>query len=215
MEEQDLYAALLHELKNNVVLLTLTMDTIPRTGDSEHDGPLDDARLIGQRVSERLLQALFLYKSEQGGVTLNAIDAYSPADLVEEIAHQARSLHKQLEVRVSIDESVPPIWFFDRNMLEMALLNAVHNSIHYARHQIGIGITVRDDKLVFSVRDDSDGYPPHIIEAVREGRTLQSSGTGLGLRFARLIAEAHSNEDRIGELHLYNDAGAVFEISVP
>ena len=32
MEERDLYAALLHEMKNTLVLLTLTLDTIPHDG---------------------------------------------------------------------------------------------------------------------------------------------------------------------------------------
>lgn len=215
MEQQDLYAALLHELKNNLVLLTLTMDTIPHTGQAEHDAPLDSARLMAQRVSERLMQALFLYKSERGGMILNAVDAYCPADLAEEIALQVRSLNKGIEVRVAVDDSVPAIWFYDRNMLEMALINAVHNSINYAHALVEIGVTVRDGMLAFSVRDDSSGYPHHILAAVAEGRALQSNGTGLGLRFAKLIAEAHSNNGKVGQLRLYNDNGAVFEISVP
>lgn len=215
MEDQDLYAALLHEMKNNLVLLTMTMDGIPHTGDAEHDAKLDEARLLGQRVSERLMQSLFLYKGEKGGVVLSGIDAYCPADMLEEIAVQARSLSKQLEVTVDIAPDVPPFWFYDRNMLEMALINALHNSLSYARKRIDIHAEVRDDMLAISVRDDSEGYPPHILEAVTEGRTLHSNGTGLGLRFARLIAEAHTNNGKAGQLRLFNDHGAVFEISVP
>lgn len=215
MEERDLYAALLHEMKNNLVLLTLTLDNIPHNGDEAHDGPLDDARLLGQRVSERLMQALFLYKGEQGGITLNAVDAYSPHDLVNELAVQTRSLGRRLEVNVIEDPEVPPIWFFDRNMLEMALINAIHNSVNYARQRIELRVRVRDGLLAISVHDDSDGYPEHILEAVAEGRTLQSNGTGLGLRFARLIAQAHNHDGRTGELCLYNENGAVFEIAVP
>lgn len=215
MEEQDLYAALLHEMKNNLVLLTMTLDSVPRTGDELHDSKLDEARMLGQRVSERLMQSLFLYKGERGGVILNAIDAYCPADMLEEIALQARSLNKHLEVAVEVEPDVPSFWFYDRNMLEMALINALHNSLNYARKRVGIRAAVRDGMLAISVRDDSEGYPPHILEAVAEGRTLQSNGTGLGLRFARLIAEAHKNGGRVGQLRLYNEGGAVFEISVP
>lgn len=215
MEARDLYAALLHEMKNNLVLLTLTLDNIPHDGTKEHDGPLDEARLLGQRVSERLMQALFLYKSEQGGITLNAVDAYSPHDLLDELAVQMRSLNRNLMVDVVVDDDVPPFWFFDRNMLEMALVNALHNSLSYARKQVELRARLREGMLAIGVRDDSDGYPAHILEAVAEDRPLQSNGTGLGLRFARLIAQAHHNEGRIGELRLYNENGAVFEISVP
>ncbi len=215
MEDNDLYAALLHEMKNNLVLLAMTLDNIPHCGQEPHDAPLDAARLLAQRTSERLMQSLLLYKNSQGGVVLNAVDAYSTEDFIHELALHARSLKASLKVTGLVDADVPAIWFFDRNMLEMAMINAVHNSISYAREQIEILASLRDGMLAISVRDDSDGYPAHILEAVAMDRPLQSNGTGLGLRFARLIARAHQNEGRIGELRLYNDNGAVFEIRVP
>ncbi|MDR3395627.1 MAG: sensor histidine kinase [Parasulfuritortus sp.] len=215
MEDNDLYAALLHEMKNNLVLLAMTLDNIPHCGEELHDAPLDAARLLAQRTSERLLQSLLIYKNSQGGVILNAVDAYSTEDFVQELAQHTRSLKGTLTVTAEVDDEVPAIWFFDRNMLEMAMINAVHNSISYARQQIHIRASIRDGMLAISVRDDSDGYPAHILEAVAEDRTLQTSGTGLGLRFARLIARAHQNEGKVGELRLYNENGAVFEIRVP
>lgn len=215
MEEQDLYAALLHEMKNNLVLMAITMERVPHTHDAAHDQPLDEARLLCQRVSERLMQALMIYKSDQVGMMLNAVDAYSPEDFVAEMAVQARYLQTPHQVETWIDPSVPPLWFFDRNMLEMALLNAIHNSISYARSRIRIAARVEDGMLCLAIEDDADGYPPHILEAVAEDRPLHSSGTGLGLRFASLIAKAHENNGRRGQLRLRNESGSVFEIRVP
>ena len=215
MEENDLRMALLHELKNNLVLLTLTLDNIPHCGNPEHDAPLDEARLLGQKVADRMTQTLLLYKNAHGGLVLNGIDAHSPEDLVQELGRQVRSLTRKLEVVVRVAEGVPAIWFFDRNMLEMALINGVHNSIRYARNRVEIEARVRDGMLAVLVRDDSDGYPGHILEAVAADKPIESQGTGLGLRFARLIARAHRNEGRTGDLYLYNDPGAVFEIRIP
>ncbi|TCJ12334.1 sensor histidine kinase [Parasulfuritortus cantonensis] len=215
MDDHDLYAALLHETKNHLVLLTLTLDSIPHTRQDAHDAPLDAARLLGHKVAERLMQAMLLYKAEAGALRLNAVNAYSPEDMVAEMAQQARSLAKHLEVVARVDADVPPIWFFDRNLLQMALMNAIHNSISYARARIEVRAALSDGMLALSVRDDSDGYPEHILELTAQGLPLQSNGTGLGIRFARLIAQAHRNEEREGELRLYNDAGAVFEMRLP
>jgi signal transduction histidine kinase len=215
MQDNDLYAALLHEMKNNLVLLTMTLDGIPHIGQEGHDASLDSARLLGQRTSERLMQALLIYKSDQGRMVLNAVDAYVIEDFLNELAQHTRSLKGALDVSVEIDADVPAFWFFDRNMMEMALINAVHNSVMYARRQIRIRACLRDGMLAFIVHDDSDGYPAHILDAVAEGLSVQSNGTGLGLRFARLIAEAHQNEGRSGEIRLFNDNGAVFEVRVP
>lgn len=214
-EQQDLYAALLHEMKNNLVLMSITLARVPNNGVEDHDEPLEEVRLLCQRASERLMQALFIYKNNQGDPLLNAVDAYSTEDFIEEMSVQARSLRTRLHVETQVEPNVPPIWFFDRNMLEMALLNALHNSISYARDHIVIRARVEDGMLCIAIQDDSDGYPAHILEAQAGGQPLQSNGTGLGLRFANLIAKAHVNKGRTGSLRLHNHNGAVFEIRVP
>lgn len=215
LKDEDLYAALLHEMKNNLVLMAITMDQVPRTGAPDHDQPLNEARRLCQRVSERLMQALMIYKSNVGGLILNAMDAYSPEDFVAEMAIQARYLQTPLQVDTVVEEGVPALWFFDRNMLELALVNAVHNSISYARSRVVIRARMDGDMLCISVEDDSDGYPAHILKAVAENKPLTSNGTGLGLRFAGLIARAHTKNGTSGALSLRNDNGSVFEMRVP
>ena len=160
LEEQDLYAALLHEMKNNLVLMAITLDRVPHLDDEGHDQPLDEARLLCQRTSERLMQALMLYKSDKAGMLLNAVDAYSTEDFISEMALQAHSLRSKLRVETEIAANVPAIWFFDRNMLEIALINGLHNSMTYAREQIRISARVEDGMLCLAIEDDSDGYPP-------------------------------------------------------
>lgn len=215
LEKQDLYAALLHETKNHLVLMSISLGRISHNGVADHDEPLDEVRLLCQRASERLMQALFIYKNDQGGPMLNAVDAYSTEDFIDEMAVQARSLRTHLRVETRIEPDVPAIWFFDRNMLEMALLNGLHNSVAYARKSIRICARMEDGMLCMAIKDDSEGYPPHILEAQARDTPLQSSGTGLGLRFAAMIAKAHVNNGRCGKLVLRNRDGAVFEIHVP
>ena len=77
------------------------------------------------------------------------------------------------------------------------------------------GNATRINAVNFTIEDDSAGYPEHILNAVAEDKPLSSSGTGLGLRFARMIARAHHNDGRTGSLSLYNRNGAVFEIRLP
>lgn len=59
----DLYAALIHELKNDLGVLSLTIDGIPLQGEAAHDAPVDAARLLCQGVVDRLQQALLIYKA--------------------------------------------------------------------------------------------------------------------------------------------------------
>jgi signal transduction histidine kinase len=213
--QSDLYAALLHEMKNNLVLMGITLDRVPHVGNSDHDLVLDEARLLCRRTSERLMQALFVYKNDLGGPLLNAVDAYSVEDFVNEMVVQAQSLRASLRVESHLSADTPVIWFFDRNMLEMALLNALHNSVAYARECIRISARVADGMLCIAIEDDSEGYPEHIMSSVEDDLLLSTNGTGLGLRFSSLIAKAHINNGRAGRLVLENRGGAVFEIWVP
>lgn len=210
-----MYAALMHELKNNLGLLTINLDAIPLRGDAEHDGRLDDARLLCQRSSERLQQALLVYKASNAELH-PVVDAYPPLDMLRELGDTAHSLARdRLQVEALVGDQVPDLWFFDRALVEMAMINAIHNSLSHARSTIRIEADMVDGCLAFIVRDDSVGYSDHILAPGPGERVYSSRGTGLGLMFARLIAEAHENKGRIGELRLFNENGAVFQLLLP
>lgn len=215
LDISGLYASLMHEVKNTLGLMSITLDGVHPTGDPEHDALLNETRLLCQRVAERLQQALLLYKAVNGQLS-PMVDAYSPADVLGELRDEAQALVRdRLKVTVRIADDVPLIWFFDRNLVEMALVNAIHNSIQYARDRILLEASLDDGALCLAVKDDSDGYPEHILECVRNDQPYRSQGTGLGLQFARLVAQAHADRGREGELRLTNEDGAVFRLLLP
>lgn len=214
-EGTDFYAALIHELKNNLGVLTMTLERIPLQGEAEHDAAVVAARQVCEGAIDRLHQALLVYKAGNQQIR-SSIDAYSPHDLVRQIEARACALARgRFRIEVAIAEALPALWFFDRNLIEMALINAIHNALAYARSNIRIEAGVEAGRLVLRVRDDSPGYPEHILASLADGGTCPAKGTGLGLQFARLIAQSHHNQGHLGELRLYNDSGAVFCLILP
>lgn len=210
-----LYAALIHELKNNLGLLSMTLDSIPVQDEPQHDRSVGDARLLCQSVIDRLQQALLIYKADNQQLD-PVIDAYSPHDLVHELMERTVALSRgRFRVETELAADVPAIWFFDRDLIEMALLNAIQNSLAYARSCVRIEASMRDGCLALFVRDDSDGYPDHILTSVATHTPYRSTGTGLGLQFARMVVQAHENKGTLGELRLYNETGAVFCLILP
>lgn len=215
LDGTDFYAALIHELKNSLALLSMNLERIPLQGEAAHDGAVDAARLLCQGVVDRLHQALLIYKAANGPLH-PVIDAASPHDLVHEIAERTKALARgRLRVDVALDDALPAVWFFDRDLVDMALINAIHNALAYARSTLRIEAGMVDGCLALTVRDDSAGYPDHILASGPADAPYRTTGTGLGLQFARLIAQAHENRGRAGELRLSNDEGAVFELLLP
>ena len=211
----DFYAALIHELKNSLGLLSMTIDSIPVRGEPAHDEPVDSARLLCQEVVDRLQQALLIYKASNQPIHPN-IDAYSPHDLLRAIGARTESLSRgRFRVETVIAPDAPAIWFFDRDLIEMALINAIQNSLAHAHSSIRIEASLQEDYLALTVRDDSAGYPEHVLDSVAANTPYRATGTGLGLQFSRLIAQSHDNQGRRGELRLHNDEGAVFSLLLP
>ena len=211
----DFYAALIHELKNTLGLLSMTIESIPMQNEPAHDNPVDAARLLCQEVVDRLQQALLIYKANNQPIH-PAIDAYSPHDMVHEIRDRTAALSRnRLRVEATLNPDVPAIWFLDRDLIEMALINAIHNSLAYARSSIRIEASMAEGCLALTVRDDSNGYPEHVLTSVATNTPYRATGTGLGLQFAKLIAQSHDNQGRLGELRLHNDLGAVFSLLLP
>lgn len=211
----DLYAALIHELKNNLGLLSMTIESIPMQNEPAHDNPVDAARLLCQEVVDRLQQALLIYKANNQPIH-PAIDAYSPHDMVYEIRDRTAALSRnRLRVEATLNPDVPAIWFLDRDLIEMALINAIHNSLTHAHTNIRIVASMEEGCLALTVRDDSDGYPELVLTSVATNTPYRATGTGLGLQFAKLIAQSHDNQGRLGELRLHNDQGAVFSLLLP
>jgi signal transduction histidine kinase len=215
LDSADLYAALIHELKNDLGLLSMTLESIPLQGEAAHDDTVDAARLQCQGVVDRLQQALQVYKGISQEIQ-PAIDAYSPHDVVREIHDRAVALARgRIRVEAVLAPELPEIWFFDRDLVEMALINAIHNALTYARSSLRIEAGRIDGYLALTVRDDSPGYPDPILAGDATAASGHAKGSGLGLQFSRLIAQSHDNQGRHGELRLYNDEGAVFCLLLP
>lgn len=208
-----LVAAQFHELKNELGQLALSLDEAA----SEHPDladALNGPRASSRAIIDRLVQVLTLYKHHAGSLPLN-VEAHDPRAFVEELVAEANSLAGD---RLSISsrcETAPPFWFFDRYLTSVALTTALHNALEFASETIEIGARAEDGGLCFHVRDDSGGYPEHILanQGTQPGKSAR--GTGLGLYFARTIARAHKNNGREGAMKLNNEGGAVFTIWLP
>ena len=107
----------------------------------------------------------------------------------------------------------------DREKLSKILVNLMGNAIKYARTRIDIKLIVNDADYEIQVADDGPGVPDgqkkKIFEAfyqLPDDKIAATAGTGIGLAFARSLAEAHQ-----GDLYLEDSpaGGSLFVLSLP
>jgi hypothetical protein len=165
------------------------------------------ARMLTRRLSDRLGQVSLLQRlAHAGGIRT---DAWSPIELVEELEHEAVSLAgSRIAIDVRAPDLVPQCWFFDRELVSMALNNALHSALVYASSALALELRLLDGHLGFGIQDDAGSFPAALLrdEPLRADRG-ECNGNALGIHFARVVAASHSSRGRQGRVELANRCG--------
>ena len=204
-------AAVIHDAKNTLNALNAWLDEAEREAPSQ---ALQRARASTQRVSAQLVELLVLYRAGEGSLRL-VIDDHHVGDLIRELLTEVVPAPGEPAVRVDL-EAVDTLgeWAFDAYQVKLVLGDALRNALRYATAAVSLRAMAGDTGICFEVRDDSEGYPPNILSGADPGP--EAGGTGLGLRFARVIAARHATQSgRHGRVELANEAGAVFRLYLP
>jgi signal transduction histidine kinase len=191
-----------HDLKNPVSAILLTADMLlEREGGAISDESREDLRRIvrtadGTETMIRDLMGLFRITSTPelpGWVELDAVVSRA----LDTLAPQATT--KGVRIRAG---RLPRVWG-QADKLGHVVTNLLTNAIKYVpegRGEIEIGAAERDGDVVFHVRDNGVGIPPHYHRNIFElfGRVPahvqpngHAAGSGVGLAIVRRIVEAH------------------------
>ena len=199
------FTNLTHEIRTPLSLIKMPLDKIIAT-----EGYKDSARedmLTIQSNTARLLdltnQLLDIRKMEQKELQLNFTEEDLKAILKKSCDYFTTSVQER-HIRMDIDVPEGPVMAVCApDSIEKILTNLISNAIKYGKDRIGIKLTedAEAGKIVFRI--DSNG--PIIAEKDREkifepfyqvkmanDQIAGSKGTGLGLPFARTLADLHN-----------------------
>ena len=208
-----LLAAAIHDAKNALNSLGVWLDT----AQSECGGPspaLEQAKSIAATVSGQLVELLALYRAGEGSLRMAVEDQHLEdflADLIAELSATRTTDGAEGAAAPSIQTDFAAAtelgaWAFDAYLVKFVLLDALRNALRHARQRIQISVAAESGGGIrFSVADDGDGYPDSILRAEGTAK-MTADSSGLGLSFARVIAERHATPaGRHGRLELAND----------
>jgi len=195
-----------HDLKNPLLGIKKTLERLDQTPPEINGGQrkkiLQDLVNAGDLVIGMVNEMLDIYRSDFGDLPL----ALSPLRVEELIQTSLRILGPELEekkIEVVTSADAPDISLVaDKRRLTRLLINLLSNAIKFSPHQSRIQISTslleneQGPRVVIRVEDEGSGIPerdlPRIFDVFysRDQGKLET-GTGLGLPYCKLVAEAH------------------------
>jgi signal transduction histidine kinase len=215
-----------HDLKNPLLGIKKTLERLdqspPEADGSQRKKILQDLVSAGDLVLGMVNEMLDIYRSDFGDLPL----ALSPVRVEELVQTSLRILGPEIEeknIEVVTRAEAPDISLrADKRRLTRLLINLLANAIKFSPNRSRIQISTalvgsdqgRGPRAVIRVEDDGEGIPESDLAKIfdvfysRDQGNLET-GTGLGLPYCKLVAEAHH-----GKIWAESRTGGGFAVSV-
>lgn len=227
MRYSDIFASVVHDIKNSMSVISNHIDDIQMI-----EGLSDDMRVRVnvmhqemRRANNQLVQILTLYKMDNQRLQPNIME-HNVYDFLEELMIEENALAEaqNIDIQIECDEWLS--WYFDADLIRGVLSSTIGNAKRYTKDRVLLSACDEDGYLVFRVEDNGAGLPQNFIDFHHDGSQQQqdvgkafSEGrTQLGFFFATTIANAHTNRDKKGFITLKNGhelPGGCFELWLP
>ncbi|MEY8685685.1 two-component regulator propeller domain-containing protein [Bacteroides sp. AN502(2024)] len=226
-KEQEVYKSkisffinLVHEIRTPLSLICLPLEKLL---EKEREGKdVKYLSVIDKNVNYLLSitnELLDFQKMESGTLHLNLKNS-DIKELVNDVYNQFTSPAelKGIDLQLILPEQELTS-AVDREKLSKILVNLMGNAIKYAHARIDLKLLLTDGGYEIRVNDDGPGIPDgqklKIFEPfyqLPDDKTATAVGTGIGLAYAKTLAEAHQ-----GELYLKDNVGggSSFILSLP
>ena len=183
----------------------------------------DDVAVIhyeSMRLNTGLAQLLSLYRAELDQLPLNIQECFAE-DILDDLLATNKNYIDHKSINLLINQPEELSCYLDPDLINVVLNDVLINAMRYGRHEISISASETDSYFTLVIEDDGPGYPESMLknnETNMRDFNISSGRTGLGLFFARMIAEAHINGDKKGSVQLSNGGslgGGVFTLRLP
>ena len=213
-----------HELRTPLTNIQLYIEELIDLPDSEVTARTSAINVISREATrlERIVaDMLSVAEIEAGAMSLGLGDVrLEPLmdDLRNE--YQAQALEKGLTLTFDLPPKFP-LMRADRDKLVLILHNVLGNALKYTPAGGTVTLNMHEDAghIVFDITDTGIGIPPAEADKVferfyrvKDERTAEVVGTGLGLPLAREFARMHGGDIAVQSTP---NVGSTFTITIP
>lgn len=201
-----------HDLKNPLLGIKKTLERVEQTPGElsgvQGNRILTDLLSAGDLVIGMVNEMLDLYRSDFGEIPLSQ-SAFKIEELIQTTLRILRPDAEEKGIQVLIHSAPRHISLVaDKRRLARVLINLLSNAIRFSpdRGRISVSTILRDpngsgSRLELRVEDEGLGIPEQDILRIFDrfysrDKAKAETGTGLGLPYCKLVAEAHGGSVR-------------------
>tara|TARA_B100000700_G_scaffold314095_1_gene400160 strand:- start:11985 stop:12665 length:681 start_codon:yes stop_codon:yes gene_type:complete len=216
-----LLAVSVHDMKNSLGLLVQQLEDVShKVVDTDTQQELAHMHYEAQRINTNLVQLLALYR-QQDLLEIESEQNFLD-EVIEELVMNNRFYSKSRGIDVTVNLPDDLFFFGDRSLITQVLNDVFINAMRYTADKLMIEAKrVEDRGCSITIEDNGPGYPDSLLmlnEQQPRYSDMKGSRTGLGLFFAKLIAEAHEYKGQQGFIKLENSSslgGSRFTLYLP
>jgi signal transduction histidine kinase len=214
-----------HELKTPIATVGVALEALEHFGADANPNKRREYLAIGRRELGRLSRlterALGILQFDHHEVALDRTDV----DLAELVSAAWDSLHHKHELppdRLQLSVEGPTSYYGDRLHLQNLVFNLLDNACKYGGDPPTIRVVIRPAAKATEIRvtDNGPGIPAgerdkifRKFYRIRDVGGHRVKGHGLGLSYAREVAEVHGGTIRVSENT--SGTGATFVVTLP
>jgi PAS domain S-box-containing protein len=197
----DVLAIVAHDLRNPLSTIAMQAALLRRRAQPRAGAEAGAGEVIQRAAARmtRLIEDLLDVSRMEGGrltVERTRLDA---GPFLSDCVDSQRALADAagVDLRLDLPEKLPGVWA-DRDRLSQVLENLIGNALKFTSSggSIIVGAEVRQDEVLFRVRDTGAGitpeHLPHVFDRFWQARRAERQGAGLGLPIAKGVVEAHA-----------------------
>lgn len=152
----------------------------------------------------KLINQLLDFRKSEHGLLLLKVTRSNFIELVKEVYLSFKSIAYAKNIAFSFETELEELQFdFDRNQMEIVLINLLSNAFKYTKEggKIQVSIRLEQDDLILTVADSGIGMSKMESERifdrfyqVQNSETSNLVGSGIGLAFSKNIVDLHHGE---------------------
>ena len=222
LDFSTILATSVHDMKNSLFMLLQSIENLDLAENltAKQHQSFADLHYQTSRINGTLMQLLALYRDEKKQLPI-FIEENSVSELLADVVERNRLYleNHQIDVNVSVDDAL--YGYFDSDLITYLLGDIFVNALRHAKSYVNISAYYQSPYLEIKIEDDGEGYPQHMLDIndndfynfhASKGRS------GLGLLFAKKIANEHKAKNFKGHILLENktnNGGSIFTLRLP